>query len=120
MKRLMNSFLHAADGIRYIYQSQPNFVIHTVCAVIALFLAALLRFNITEWAIAVVVIGIVLAGEAFNTALERAVDCVCETQNVKAKQAKDSAAGAVLILSVAAGIVGALLYVTKIIQLIRG
>jgi diacylglycerol kinase len=120
MKKLIKSFKYAADGIRYIYKSQPNFTIHTICALIALFLAALLRFNLTEWALAVVVIGLVLAAEAFNTALERAVDCAGETKSEKARQAKDSAAAAVMILASSAAVVGVLLYLVKIIQLLRG
>jgi probable rRNA maturation factor len=119
-EKLIKSFKHAADGIRYIYKSQPNFTIHTICALIALFLAALLKFNIAEWALAIVVIGQVLAAEAFNTALERAVDCAGEAKSEKAKQAKDSAAAAVMILAAAAAAVGVLLYLIKIIQIIRG
>jgi diacylglycerol kinase len=119
MKKLIKSFKYAADGIRYIYKSQPNFTIHTNGAHRA-FLAALLRFNLTEWALAVVVIGLVLAAEAFNTALERAVDCAGETKSEKARQAKDSAAAAVMILASSAAVVGVLLYLVKIIQLLRG
>lgn len=120
MKLLIKRFGHALEGLRYIYQSQPNFKIHAVCALIAVFLAALLRFEILEWTVVVIVIGLVMAGEAFNTALERTVDCSNESYCEKAKQAKDSAAAAVMIIASAAAAVGALLYITKIIELFRG
>ena len=44
-------------------------------------------------------VGAVLAAEAFNTAVEAAVDLATETFHEKARIAKDAAAGAVLVLS---------------------
>ena len=63
----------------------------------------------TEWAIIALTIGIVLAAEAFNTVAEAVVDLVAAEYHPLAKVAKDVAAGAVLVMAIAAVIVGLLI-----------
>lgn len=58
--------------------------------------------------------------EALNTAIERTVDLVSPDYDERAKQAKDSAAAAVLIAAVSSVIIGILLFVIKIINFIKG
>jgi len=52
----------------------------------------------------------VIAAEFFNTAIEFVVDLVSPEKHPLAGAAKDVAAGAVLILSIAAAIVGILIF----------
>lgn len=54
------------------------------------------------WAIILLSVGLVLAAELFNTALERVVDHLHPERHPMIKAAKDCAAGAVLLLSLAA------------------
>ena len=63
------------------------------------------------WAIIILIIGIVLAAELINTALESLIDRLHPEMHPMIGRAKDCAAGAVLILSISAlGILAALLY----------
>ncbi len=94
-----------------------NFRIDLICAFIAMIFAALLKFNMAEWGVLFAVIGLVISAEAFNTAIERAVDCAAKEFNETAKRAKDSAAAAVLLMSLTAVAVGIVLYLSKIIKL---
>ena len=60
-----------------------------------------------EWAILAVCVGMVLAAECLNTALERLSDRVAPERHPLVGQAKDAAAAAVLVaamVSVAAGL----------------
>lgn len=60
--------------------------------------------------IVVLCIGVVIAAELFNTAIERLVDLVSPERHPIAGFVKDVAAGAVLLCAVAAAIVGGLFF----------
>jgi len=118
LRRFIKSFHHAWDGVTYLFETQKNFKIHLVFTLATVAAAALLGFSFLEWAVLFVVIGLVLCAEAFNTAIERTVDCACPEYSEHAKHAKDSAAAAVLLMSFAAVLVGIVLFGSKLIALI--
>jgi diacylglycerol kinase len=60
----------------------------------------------------------VLAAEAMNTALEYLVDLVSPEYNELAGKAKDAAAAAVLILAIAAAIIGLMIFWNPFIEAI--
>jgi diacylglycerol kinase len=64
----------------------------------------------TDWAILLLVIGMVWTAEIFNSAFERLVDMVSPDFNPKAGIIKDMAAGAVLVSAIVAVIVGVLIF----------
>ena len=63
-------------------------------------------------------IGMVLAAEAVNSSIEALCDLVSPGYNEAIKKAKDLAAGAVLILAIAAATVGLIIFIPKILALI--
>ncbi len=106
LRRSLVSFRFAGQGLRYLLLTQPNFVIHTLAAVLVVVLAAVLGATAVETGLLTVTIGLVLVCEAFNTALEAAVDLASPEYHALAKVAKDVAAGGVLIAAIVAVIVG--------------
>jgi diacylglycerol kinase (ATP) len=91
---------------------ERNFRIHLVISVyMYVFLAVPGWFVLTrgQWAVLIATNALVLAAEAFNTAIEAAVDLACPEIHPLAARAKDAAAGAVLLCCVAAVAVGAVL-----------
>lgn len=78
-----------------------------------------LRLARWEWIVIVSAIGFVLAMEAMNTAIERTVDLASPGEHELARQAKDLAAGAVLIASIATVIIGGLIFYPHLIALGR-
>ncbi len=64
-----------------------------------------------EWVAIILCIGMVLATELINTAIERLVDLISPDRNPIAGQIKDIAAGAVLICAIAAAIVGLIIFI---------
>lgn len=72
-----------------------------------------------EWALLVATIGTVLALEAMNTALEATVDAIPGPPTSTTRRAKDVAAAAVLISALAALVVGLVLFLPKLLALIR-
>jgi diacylglycerol kinase len=66
-----------------------------------------------EWMTLVLCCGLVLAAEAFNTALEELANEVTEERRPRIRRAKDMAAGAVLITAMTAAIVGCVIFLPK-------
>ena len=89
---------------------ERSFRIQVVLAIGAFGFLAILRPDAVWWAVFVLIIGAVLAAELFNTALEFLIDRVHPDLHPMIANAKDCAAGAVLLLSFAAiGILATLL-----------
>jgi diacylglycerol kinase (ATP) len=102
-------------GITYAFQTQRNFRIHTFMGMIALSLGLWLRLPAVELTVIGITIGLVLAMELLNTAIEAVVDLtVKQTYHELAKIAKDCAAAAVLISAFAALGVAACLILPKL------
>ena len=107
---LATSFRYAWDGLTYAFETQRNFRIHTVIGTLAIGLGLFLHLKPVEISVVGVTIGIVLAMELLNTAIESVVDLtVGQSSHELARIAKDCAAGAVLVSAMAAIIVGAAL-----------
>lgn len=111
------SFNHAWRGIRLFFMSTHNAWIQ-VC-IGALMIGAGIFFAIShyEWIALIFAIGTVLATEAMNTAFEIDIDLTSPEYHPYARDTKDVAAGAVLITTIMASIIGALIFVPKIIAL---
>ncbi|WP_096434609.1 diacylglycerol kinase family protein [Alteribacter populi] len=115
--RLIKSFQYASEGIRHAWLYEQNFRIHTILAGIILIASQVFGISIYEQALLILVIGGVLALELINTALERCVDMVTSEYNIKAKVIKDVAAGAVMVFSITAVLVGITIFLPRIIAL---
>lgn len=76
------------------------------------------RLSIAEWCILCMTIAAVWCAEALNAAVERNVDLVTTEKKPLAKEAKDLAAGAVLILAAASVVIGLLIFLPKIIMIL--
>ena len=113
---LIQAFGHAADGIRRAARER-NFKIELGFGVAAIALGIGLRIGPTEWAVVAVCIGCVLGGECFNTSLEALVDLASPEYSELAKVAKDCAAGAVFICSIASLFVAAFIFLPKMLAL---
>jgi len=101
------SFAHAGRGLRAVL-SEPNARVQLAVALAVVALAAWLELGRSDWALLVLAMGLVLAAEAANTALEALADHVAPHHHPLVGKAKDAAAGAVLIASLAAAVLGLL------------
>lgn len=110
MRPICNSFGYAFGGLRYALATQRNLRIHLTAAALALWMGHRWGLAPGEWAALLVCIGLVLAAELFNTALEAAVDLACPQMHPLAAAAKDAAAAAVLVCAFAAVGVGVALF----------
>jgi diacylglycerol kinase len=100
------SFRASWAGVVHVLRTERNARIEFAIAAAVVGVAAWVRLSPLEWAIIVLVIAAVTAGEIANTALEEVVNLLAPEYHHAAKIAKDASAGAVLILSAAAAIIG--------------
>lgn len=104
------SVAHALRGLK-VFVSQTNARIHGVAALIVVALGWWLQVSRGEWLALVLAMGLVMATEALNTALELAVDLASPEWHALARDAKDVAAAAVLMASFCAAVVGLVVFV---------
>jgi len=108
------SFKYAIEGIKTAFRREPNLRIHSLIGLFALIVGYFLKLTSTEWLILILTIFIVIALELINTVLEALVDLHSPEIKNEAKIAKDVSAAVVLVASVFAIVVGAILFLPKI------
>lgn len=119
-KRLTNSFKYAFTGVATAYKTEQNLRIHTLMAILVIIFGFLFKISNLEWFVCLILIGLVLMAEFFNTALENIVDMITTDINPYAKNAKDMASSGVLAMAIISAIVGLIIFVPKIIVFIGG
>ncbi|KAF1305545.1 diacylglycerol kinase family protein [Enterococcus saccharolyticus] len=118
-KRFVNSVEFALTGIRTVYRDERNMRSHTIVGILVVIAGFIFRLNRFEWLWILLSVFLVIIMEIINTAFENVVDMVTNKHfHPLGKKIKDMAAGAVLITSLFAMLIGAIIFLPKIIQLI--
>jgi diacylglycerol kinase (ATP) len=105
------SFRHAWRGIVLIVRTQHNAWIHLVATIGVVIAGRWTRLSWVEWAALVLAIGLVWVAEALNSAVEFLADEVSLEKRERIGRAKDAGAGAVLLASISAAVVGLIIFV---------
>lgn len=109
-KTFRRSFRLAFNGICLVFKYEKNMKVHCLSAIIISMLGLMFKLTQTEWLFLVLAVAFVIFAEMVNTACERIVDLCTGEYNELAKHAKDIAAGAVLIATIGAVIIGAIIF----------
>jgi diacylglycerol kinase (ATP) len=116
----VESFRHAGRGLLFMLRTQHNAWIHAAMSLLVTAAGCLLRVSGGEWCWLVLAIASVWTAESFNTALEIIVDIASPEFRPAAGRAKDVGAGAVLLCSAGATVVGALVFLPHLVDVLRG
>ncbi len=100
------SFAAAIQGIRDVAQRERSFQVHIVATVLVAVTAIWLQVSVLQGAVLILCVGLVLTSELLNTAIENTVDLIAPEPHELARRAKDAAAGACLMASIVAVIIG--------------
>lgn len=111
------SFLFAARGLRVLVASQHNARLHFAATLAVIAAGAFFQVTQLSWAALVAAIGLVWVAETLNTAIERLGDAITREVHPAIRDAKDLAAGAVLVASAIAVVIGALVFVPHVFTL---
>ena len=110
MKKQLKSFGCAIKGFFGAVCSEGHLRFHLVAAVYVLVFSSFYNFSAAQWAVLIILIALVIAAELVNTAIEDTCDAVTTEQNEHIRRAKDMAAGAVLVLSIAAAAIAVIFF----------
>ena len=102
MARRLASFVYAGRGVLILFRTQFHAWVHLLATIVVVVAGMSFGVSRTQWALLFLSMGLVWTAEAINTAIEFLVDLVSPEQQELAGKAKDVAAGAVLLASIAA------------------
>ncbi|HIS39149.1 MAG TPA: diacylglycerol kinase [Candidatus Onthousia faecavium] len=117
LKRVLASIINSYNGLKVAYKNEQSMYIHAFATIIILILSIILKISLLEWLAIIAIIGLTLAVELLNTAIENTVDLVTKDYNALAKIAKDTASAAEFVMAITGGIISLLIFIPKIIAL---
>lgn len=116
---VISSLEFALTGIFTAFKEEKNMRSHVLSAVAAIIAGLIFRISATEWLFLLLSIFLVFAFEIMNSAVENVVDLASDYHfSMRAKNAKDMAAGAVLVVSGFAVITGLIIFLPKLWDII--
>lgn len=114
VRKLLDSFNFAFEGIVYTLKTQRNMKIHFAIALAVLVLGLLTEISRIELILLLLTIVLVIITEMINTAVEKVVDMITEDFCPLARIAKNVAAGAVLVTALNSLLVGYFIFFNRI------
>ena len=112
----LHSFRHAFSGLWYVLRTQRNAWIHAAITIAIVVLGFWLGLDRYDWTLITIAICFVWLAEIINTALEAITDLASPEQHPLARVGKDVGAGAVLLASLTAIIVGLLILLPRLLE----
>lgn len=99
IKRTLRTFKYSLAGLAYAYKNEQSMWIHAIGSLFTIVLGFIYHLSLSDWAIIFIALGVILASELINTAIEAAVDlCTLEIHPL-AKIAKDCGSAATFVLT---------------------
>jgi len=111
------AFLYAWQGLKSLIVYEHNARIHLAVAMAVILAGIMFQISALEWAAVVICIGMVIAAEALNSAVEAVADRLTSNPDPLICRAKDYGALAVALLSLSAVIVGGIVFIPYIVSL---
>lgn len=116
---MIKSFKYAFSGMKVFFNEERNAKIHVILFFLSVAMGVFLKISVNEWIAVFVCSALVFTSETFNTAIENLCDFVCEQKNPKIKKIKDLSAAAVLFSSLFALVVGLIIFLPKVLIVIK-
>ncbi len=105
---------YAVRGALLLIRTEASIKVQVVLALIVTALGFYFEISNTEWILQILAIALVLGVEGLNTAVEKLADFCQPEFDERIGFLKDISAGAVMLVSVAAAVVGLIIYIPKI------
>lgn len=110
VRQVVKKFFFAFDGLKAAYRLEQSFRIQLAVSAVIVFVGSVLGLAKIEWLFLITAIGVVLSLELLNAMIEKTLDLLHPARHDSVKLIKDVSAAAVLISSLAAAIVGLLVF----------
>jgi diacylglycerol kinase len=119
LSKRIKSFKYAFKGIATLFKTEPNARIHLLATIVVVTAGFFFSISSIQWIAIVLCIGLVLAAEAFNTAIEFLTDLTSPDHHPLAGKAKDVAAAGVLLSAITAIIVGLFIFLPELFLIMK-
>lgn len=119
MKRFLKSVGYALNGWKAFFGSEKNGQIQIVIGIATVIGGFAFHLSVLEWIAILFCLALIPTLEMLNSALEKLCDLVEPAKNDKIKFIKDVAAGAVLWSTIFVIIIGAIIFIPKILYCIK-
>jgi diacylglycerol kinase len=116
-RRWRHKFAAAFRGIKLGVRGHSSFFVHFFFTVLVLAAAVVLQCDLLQWCALLACIGMVLTAELFNSAIETLFRGLDEETKSRVWPALDIAAGAVLLASLTASLIGTLIFLSRLLTL---
>ncbi len=114
IRKLVDSFNYAIEGLVYAVRTQKNMKIHMVAATLVFLACFIFDISKVQIVIITITISMVIVAEMFNTAIECTLDATTNYYHPLVKIAKNVSAGAVLVTAFNAVVVGYIVFWDKL------
>lgn len=118
-RRWRDKFREAIRGVKLGVRGHSSFFVHFFFAALALAAALALQCGLVEWCLVLGCIGLVLTAELLNSAIETLFHSIDAESKQRNRGTLDIAAGAVLVASLTAALVGLLVFGRRVLILLR-
>lgn len=115
---LFKAFYNAWKGLQYFFLHDRNGRVHLGAAIATILAGIILKVTYLEWVAIFICIALVIAAEMINAAIEKLCDMVHKDYHPGIKIIKDISAGAVLFIAAISMVMGAIIFLPKIIELL--
>ena len=113
----LRAFIYAFRGAYLLFKTEASIQAQAFIALLTIIAGWYFDINAMEWMFQILAIGMILAAEGMNTAIEKLCDFVHPDYHERIGFIKDVAAGAVFFVAVAAVAIGLFIYIPKILSL---
>jgi diacylglycerol kinase len=115
IRKFRDAFRGVKEGVR----GQSSFFVHFFIAAAVVATGLVLRVNLYEWCLLVLCIAGVITAEMFNSAFESMARAITHQRDPHLGDSLDIGSAAVLVASVGASIVGAIIFGNRLGLLLR-
>ena len=115
----IKSFKYAFNGLGILIKEEHNARIHLIAIIVVTIAGFYFELVAMEWVTIVLTMGIVLSMEIVNSSIEKLCDFVSPHKHELIKKVKDLAAAAVLISAASALIIGLIIFVPKVLEMLK-
>jgi diacylglycerol kinase len=110
-------FAVACRGVKLGIRGHSSFFVHFFFAALTLAAAIVLSCDVVEWCALLACIGLVMTAELFNSAIETLCRGLDDSTRRRVWPCLDIAAGGVLLASIVAVVIGAVIFLPKLAAL---
>ena len=115
ISKQVKGFGYAFSGIEKFILTERNAVIHLAATIAVIMASLIFGVTVTEGIALAIAIGLVWMAEMFNTCIEKTMNFISKEEHSEIGFIKDVSAGAVLVASATALVIGLLIFIPKIL-----